>query len=591
MKLFFFLLCALCICSQAQTNFPEWSKGIVWYQIFPERFANGDPSNDPDFRKVLGHDSNNTKWKVRNWTSDWFAQEEYEQKLPCRFRDKLSLRRYGGDIKGIIDRIDYLNNLGVDAIYLNPVFEAVSHHKYDGAYFHHIDVNFGPDPEGDKKLLQSEVPDDISTWTWTSADKLFLQLIRELHKRKMYIVIDGVFNHTGREFFAFNDIVNNGRNSRFSDWYLIKEFDDHSTEKNEFDYKGWWNSKYLPEFNRNKEDLAEGPKQYIFDSVRRWMDPNEDGNPEDGIDGWRLDVARDVPIGFWKEWSKLVKSINPKAYITGELWELSPEFVGRGDVFDALMNYNFAFAVNNFFIARDKKIGIDEFKEKLEEIFNSYPMETCHILMNLLDSHDTDRLSSMILNPDREYDRNASEDNQEYNPAKPGKNVYDYMKLIIAFQMTWLGSPMIYYGDEAGMWGADDPHDRKPMLWDDLIYSNETIDAASGFKKGWGTYEVKADKNLIYYYKHLIKIRKNTPALKYGSVKFLNNENKNLVAFVREYNNSKCFVYINPSEEEIRVKLPSNNLQELLTEKEIIQKDNFILTIAPGSVQILNSPR
>lgn len=591
MRLFLFLLFAVYLNISAQFLFPEWSKGIVWYQIFPERFANGDPSNDPEFTKVLGRNTNDIKWNVREWTSGWYKQSDYEKNLPGTIRHKLSLRRYGGDLQGIIDRLDYLKDLGIDALYLNPVFEAVSHHKYDGASYHHIDVNFGPDPKGDREIIRSETPDDTSTWKWTSADKLFLKLVAEVHKRKMYIIIDGVFNHTGREFWAFSDIVKNGKDSKYSDWYLVHSFDDPSTKENEFDYKGWWNSKYLPEFNRTKDDLASGPKQYIFNSVRRWMDPNGDGNPEDGIDGWRLDVARDVPIGFWKQWSKLVKSINPQAYITGELWELSPEFVGKGDVFDALMNYNFAFAVNNYFIAQQKKISHDEFKKQLLEIFDTYPIETCHILMNLLDSHDTDRLSSMILNPDRDYDRDASEDNHNYNPAKPGKKEYDKLKLIAAFQMTWLGAPMIYYGDEAGMWGPDDPHDRKPMVWGDLEYENEVIDSLSGFNKGFGSYTVKADRELIDYYKKLIQLRKANLSLKLGSVKFMNIDNRNVVAFEREYadisGRDKCFVFINIGEKEYTTNIASSGVKELLTNKESFSNEgNVSLTIPALSVRI-----
>ena len=545
----------------SQSGNPEWSEGIIWYQIFPERFANGDSTNDPDFLKVSGKDTNYINWKVKSWTSDWFSEDEWEKRLPGKFRDKLSRRRYGGDIQGIIDHLDYLKELGVDAIYINPVFEAVSLHKYDASYYHHIDFNFGPHPSVDRKLAESEIPDDSTTWNWTSSDKLFLKLIREVHKREMYIIIDGVFNHTGREFWAFKDIIKNGKQSRYSDWYIIQKFDDPLTKENEFDYKGWWNSKSLPEFSRTENDLSEGPKNYIFNSTVRWMDPNNDGNPEDGIDGWRLDVARDVPIGFWKQWSRLVKSINPNAYLTGELWELAPEFVGKGDVFDALMNYNFAFAVNSFLIAQRNKISANEFSQQLQQIFDTYPENICHSLMNLLDSHDTDRLASMILNPDRNYDHDASDDNANYNPGKPSQRDFEIQKLIVAFQMTWLGAPMIYYGDEAGMWGADDPHDRKPMIWKNLKYDDENINALSGFKKGWGKYKVEVIEDLLQYYQKIIAIRKNHPALIKGTAKFLLTENDKLFAFRRDYisdaQSETCLVYFNLNDSEMNVTIPA----------------------------------
>ncbi|HSP87146.1 MAG TPA: alpha-amylase family glycosyl hydrolase, partial [Ignavibacteriaceae bacterium] len=392
MKSFLFLLIILVSFNNnfSQTKTPDWAKGIVWYQIFPERFANGDLTNDPEASNVF---INNKKipegWKVTEWTSNWFEASDWEKKLGGKVRDHLYERRYGGDILGIIDRLDYIKELGVGAIYLNPVFEAVSLHKYDGSTFQHIDVNFGSDPEGDRKLIAAEIPDDPKTWVWTQADKLFLKLIEETHSRGMRIVIDGVFNHTGVQFWAFQDIVKNGKNSKYKDWYIVKSFDDITTIENEFDYKGWWNAKSLPEFNRTSEDLHPGPKQYTFHATSRWLDPNNDGDPSDGIDGWRLDVARDVPMGFWEDWSKLVRSINPEAIIIGELWDLSPDFVSEDGAFTSLMNYNFAFAVNDFFIADKRKISASGFVDSLKKIDNTYPEENLDLLQNLIDSHDT----------------------------------------------------------------------------------------------------------------------------------------------------------------------------------------------------------
>ena len=150
------------------------------------------------------------------------GQSKWEKKLGGKFHDHLYERRYGGDIQGIIDHLDYLKDLGIGAIYLNPVFDAASLHKYDGSTYHHIDVNFGPDPAGDKKLIKTEIADDPKTWKWTSADKLFLKLIEEVHKRGMKIIIDGVFNHTGVQFWAFQDILRNGEKSKYKDWYRMK---------------------------------------------------------------------------------------------------------------------------------------------------------------------------------------------------------------------------------------------------------------------------------------------------------------------------------------------------------------------------------
>ena len=515
-----------------QSALPEWAKGIVWYQIFPERFANGDTNNEPAAEKVFKNDLFiPLNWKVSKWTSNWFEQSEWEKSLGGNFRDHLFQRRYGGDIQGIINHLDYLKDLGVGAIYLNPVFDAVSLHKYDGSTFHHIDINFGANPVNDEQKIKNEIPHEPSTWIWTSADSIFLKLIQEVHNRGMKIIIDGVFNHTGIQFWAFQDILEKGENSAYKDWYIVKSFDDPTTIQNEFDYKGWWGTKFLPEFNRTTDDLHEGPKQYIFHSTLRWMDPNDDGDPSDGIDGWRLDVAREVPIGFWKDWRRLVKSINPDAIIIGELWELSPDFISENGVFDALMNYNFAFAVNEFFIANKNQIKVSEFIEKLKEIDLTYPGEYLDVLQNLVDSHDTDRLLSMIVNPDRGYDRDANERNPNYSPTKPDAVHYETQKLIAVFQMTYRGAPMIYYGDEVGMWGADDPHDRKPMIWDELKYDDEIITNESGFKKGFGQFKVEQNREPLNFYKRLAHLRKNNLALRKGTLNILysNDEKKSFV--------------------------------------------------------------
>ncbi|HEX3074376.1 MAG TPA: glycoside hydrolase family 13 protein, partial [Ignavibacteriales bacterium] len=507
--------------SFAQENYPEWARGIVWYQIFTERFANGDKTNDPAAEKVYLIGQPSDKWKIKEWNSNWFSQDEWEKARRGIFRDKLSDRRYGGDIQGIIDRLDYIKSLGVNAIYLNPVFEAPSLHKYDDSTFHHIDINFGPDPAGDLEMIAQEDPGNPDTWKWTSADKLFLKLISEIHNRGMKVIIDGVFNHVGIKFWAFRDLYEKGESSKYKDWFRVTSFDDPNTPQNEFDYKGWWGTKFLPEFNRDSVTLASGPKNYIFAITKRWMNPDNNEATSDGIDGWRLDVANEVPLGFWREWNKLVKSVNPNAYITGELWHFSPEYVGKGDVFDALMNYPYAAAIMKYFAGQKQKIAASDFIDSLKAIDAVYPENSVHILQNMLGSHDTERFSSMVSNPDREYDREALEENPDFNPGKPEQKYYESEKLIAAFHFTYKGAPLIYYGDEAGMWGGDDPHNRKPMIWKDIKYDDEVIDSSTGFKKGWGAYKVEVDEDLLEFYKRAIALRNSHPALKLGGLKFI----------------------------------------------------------------------
>jgi glycosidase len=581
----------------AQNSFPDWAKGIVWYQIFPERFANGDITNDPAPDKIFPGESAPPNWKITPWTSSWFSQSQWEKNLGGKVRDHINKRRYGGDIQGIIDHLDYLKDLGIKGIYLNPVFDAVSLHKYDGSTYHHMDINFGPDPSGDKLLIASETPDDPKTWKWTSADRLFLQLVQEVHKRGMKIIIDGVFNHVGTQFWAFRDLVKNQQNSRFKNWFQVLSFDNPATPQNEFDYKGWWNAKSLPQYNRTKDDLNPGPKQYIFNSTKRWMDPNGNGSYSDGIDGWRLDVARDVPLGFWKDWNKLVKSINPKAIIVAELWELSPDFISDTGPFDALMNYSFAFAVDKYFIADKKKISTSGFIDRLKEIMKTYPQKNQDVLQNLVDSHDTERLSSMIKNPDREYDRDGNEGNPDYDPGKPDKKDYEMQKLIAAFQMTYKGAPMIYYGDEVGMWGADDPHDRNPMVWSNLKYDDEIINESSGFHKGFGIFKVEQNKDVLAFYKKIISVHNSNPALLDGDVKFIySNDATAVFAFERSDNDERIICVFNTGmniqDFVIKLDIKKFTWQDLLSGDKgtSVNEENssagLKINIPPGSVKI-----
>ncbi|MBN2000567.1 alpha-amylase, partial [candidate division KSB1 bacterium] len=335
---------------------PGWAKSVIWYQIFPERFRDGDPGNNPTLADIKGADPVDPPkdWKIHPWESDWYELQDYEKKNGERQLWKhLLRRRYGGDIQGIIDKLDYLQDLGITAIYLNPVFLSPSHHKYDGESYHHIDPNFGPDPEGDRKLIAGENPLDPSTWAWTSADELALQLISKAHSRGMKIIFDGVFNHLGRESFAFQDVVKNQQNSPYKDWFIIKSWENPETGSR-FDYQGWFGVKSLPELRENSTGIADGPRQYIFDATKRWMNPKGKGI-EFGVDGWRLDVAYCIDHIFWKKWRKHVRSINPEAYLTAEIVDTPDKVLPymQGDEFDGEMNYNFAFACAEFFFNPD----------------------------------------------------------------------------------------------------------------------------------------------------------------------------------------------------------------------------------------------
>ncbi|MDP2208350.1 MAG: alpha-amylase family glycosyl hydrolase [Bacteroidota bacterium] len=245
---------------------PEWAKTAIWYQIFPERFRNGDLNNDPKLSDIRGswpHDPV-TEWNITPWNSDWYKLQPWEEKNKKGFYYNAQLRRYGGDVQGIIDKLDYLSELRITAIYLNPIFESPSLHKYDATFYHHVDNNFGPNPELDVEIWSKENPADPSTWLWTSADSLFLKLIRECHNRNMKIIIDGVFNHVGMTFWAFEDVKKNKEKSAYYDWFTIKQWDNPVTTKDEFEYKGWYGVKELPE-------LKEGPNGFDNDPYKNFF--------------------------------------------------------------------------------------------------------------------------------------------------------------------------------------------------------------------------------------------------------------------------------------------------------------------------------
>ena len=552
---------------------PDWAKDAIWYQIFPERFCNGDATNDPTVESLVGTwpYETQTEWEVMPWTSDWYKLQPWEEKNERGFYYNAQLRRYGGDIQGIIDKLDYLENLGINAIYLNPVFESSSSHKYGCSMYHHIDNNFGPDPIGDEKQWKNEIPNKPETWQWTSADLLFLELIEKVHQRDMKIIIDGVFNHTGIPFWALQDVKLNGKNSEFADWFTIKSFDNPSTDKDEFEYECWFGITDLPELKEDKDGLIEPIKEHIFAVAKRWMDPNGDGNPDDGVDGWRLDVADMVGQQFWSDFREWTKSINPDCYLVGEVWwkdymkniqyNAAP-WLGD-DGFDAVMNYRFGDAVFKFFNDEKKQISATKFDKMLTQIRQDYGSERCLILQNLVDSHDLERFASAVVNPDRWMDHAS---NLQYDPQfltrKPNEYEQQKQKLILAFQFTYLGTPYIYYGDEVGMWGADDPDCRKPMIWKELDYDDEKM---LPFGKTKFAETVEVDEELLHYYKSLIQLRKNYVSLRRGYYKTVLADNKiGLFAFERKFGDEKIIAIFNSSKTEQAI--PNN----LFDEKETV---------------------
>lgn len=550
---------------------PDWANDAVFYQIFPERFRNGDLSNDPTRESLeTPIDRVPESWEITPWTSDWYARAPWEVARGEDFyEDGVFDRRYGGDLQGVVDKLDYMRDLGINTIYFNPVFYARSLHKYDGNTFHHVDPHFGPDPAGDFALMATETSDP-STWQWTEADLLFLSLLEEAHARNIRVIIDGVFNHTGRDFFAFDDLRRNQQDSPYTEWYIVNAWDDPATaDVNEFNYEGWWGVETLPVFadNADGSDLHPAPKQYVFDATTRWMDPNGDGNPEDGIDGWRLDVANEVPLQFWADWNDHVFSLNPEAYTVTEIWHDAAQFLADGG-FSATMNYHgFAFPVKGFLI--DGTSEPSTFASMINERREEYPMEMQFVLQNLIDSHDTDRLASMIVNEARQpyeneesaerygYDwgsRVSPRNTDHYLVRAPNEREWQIQKLVALFQMTYVGAPMIYYGTEAGMWGADDPDDRKPMVWDDLTYDPETRDPLGRPRPAD---PVAFNHDLFAFYKDVISLRQEHAALRRGDFEVLAaDDDSNTLVYSRSLEGETYVIVLNRSDDTHTIRVP-----------------------------------
>ncbi|HMP72127.1 MAG TPA: glycoside hydrolase family 13 protein [Kiritimatiellia bacterium] len=528
------------------TFVPAWARDAVWYQIFPERFRNGCPASNPVASDIM--DKPFPEWSVARWGQDWYAREGWEASRNS-FWDVVFYRRFGGDLVGVRDKLDYLQDLGINAIYLNPVFMSPTLHKYDASCFHHVDPTFGPDREGDMAMLAAaNETEDPATWVWTAADRLLLDLIRDVHARGMRIILDGVFNHTGKRFFAFEDLKRNGKASRYRDWYKIKSW---SKDGKQFVHEGWFGHESLPEFGRSETDLYPAVKDYIFNITRRWMDPDGDGDPSDGIDGWRLDVAFCVPHLFWKDWRKLVKSIRPDAYLTAEIVTLATEYV-QGDEFDAVMNYMWLYPSVSFFTDGHGAITARQFREELDALRSAYPPEVSYVVQNLYDSHDVGRIASVMNNPamlpvedfERYFHLSRVRHGGEFVTTKPSPKAFELLRQMVIFQMTYIGAPMIYYGTEVGMWGANDPDDRQPMFWEDIVYDDEThtpTDRVPSSSRG-------PDVGLYHFYKQAIALRHNHPVLRHGGLEWVETGDSRVLAYLRKGEGRSVLVVLNASD-------------------------------------------
>ncbi len=485
---------------------PDWAKGAVMYQIFVDRFYNGDKDNDVEtgeYSYIGAHTE-----RVREWS-----------KIPAA----MGVREfYGGDLKGIMDKLDYLQDLGVEVLYLNPVFVSPSNHKYDCQDYDYVDPHYGIILEDRDGLLQDGDHDNSHAEKYIrrvtdkqnleAGNKYFAELVEELHKRGMKIILDGVFNHCG----SFNKWMDRERIYEGQEGYApgayvsaespyrsFFDFRDENAWPYNDTYDGWWTHDTLPKLN------YEGSRRlydYILEVGKKWV------SPPYSVDGWRLDVAADLGHTnsfnhqFWKDFRKAVKEANPEALILAEHYG-NPEGWLQGDEWDSVMNYDAFMEPVTWFLTGMEKHS-DEYREDLygnsdafigamKNHMHSLHMSALHTAMNELSNHDHSRFLTRT---------NRTVGRISYMSPEAAEHNVDLavMREAIAIQMTWPGAPTIYYGDEAGVCGFTDPDNRRTYPWG------------------------SENKDLLLFYKKMISIHKKYKILRTGSLKFLWNDYQGL---------------------------------------------------------------
>lgn len=542
---------------------PDWAKGAVWYQIFVERFRNANPVNDPRPPEFF----------LAPWNSDYetvtvdeldlararAAGEPVPRSLNPHRRggqlgNVLPDRRYGGDLEGVVEKLDELHDLGVTALYLNPIFHAHTSHKYDASDYRHIDPAFaGPGRTDAEAAAVARETADPTTWTLTAADRyLFDTLAPEVHRRGMHLVLDGVWNHTGTEFWAFRDIIARGVESPYKDWFQCEfatpeKFPDWRDAMLDvrpghlIGWKSWGGASRnggLPEFARDRATgrLQPDVERHIFDIARRWSP---------AIDGWRLDVVPDLPRPFWRAWSDHIRALNPDAALYAEVWFDATGYFSAPDApktFDGQMNYPFAMPAVRW-LRGDADMPADKLADRFRRVFHHAPQHDL-VQMNLFGSHDTERLASMLANPGgaggaggRDYDQQASPTtNRNYDANRPSPEVYQRVALGAALQAVMPGSPMVYYGDEYGMYGADDPDCRKPLPWPD--------------RGPYASSDQAADPALRAHFRAWLRLRSDPelgPVLRYGDVRYSAPPGLDAIVIERRLNDRLALAILNRS--------------------------------------------
>ncbi len=514
---------------------PDWAKGAVMYQIFTDRFYNGDKSNDVETNEYyyIGDYSR----RVTNW-------DKYPANMGVR-------EFYGGDLQGVMDKLDYLQDLGVEVVYFNPLFVSPSNHKYDIQDYDYIDPHYGKIVDDGGEVLPNGVTDNSQATKYKkrttglknleASNELFIKLVEELHRRGMKVILDGVFNHCGsfnkwmdreRIYEGEEDYEPGAYVSADSPYRSYFRFFKEGPENWPYNgnYDGWWGHDTLPKLNYEDSVKLEN---YILYIGRKWV------SPPYNVDGWRLDVAADLGRSneynheFWQKFRRAVKDANPNALILAEHYGDPSDWL-KGDEWDTVMNYDAFMEPVTWFLtgmekhsdeAREELLGnIDNFIGSMAHHMSNMLTPSLQVAMNELSNHDHSRFLTRTNHMVGRVEHLGPEAANEYvNKA--------VMREAVVMQMTWVGAPTVYYGDEAGVCGFTDPDNRRTYPWG------------------------HEDQELIAFHKEAIRIHKEHPALKTGSLKILGGE-ENILSYARFKGHDRIIVVINNRSERAEVKVP-----------------------------------
>ena len=514
---------------------PDWAKGAVMYQIFTDRFYNGDKSNDVE-------------------TNEYYYIGDYSQRVTNwdKYPANMGVREfYGGDLQGVMDKLDYLQDLGVEVVYFNPLFVSPSNHKYEIQDYDYIDPHYGKIVDDGGEVLPNGVTDNSQATKYKkrttglknleASNELFIKLVEELHRRGMKVILDGVFNHCGsfnkwmdreRIYEGEEDYEPGAYVSADSPYRSYFRFFKEGPENWPYNgnYDGWWGHDTLPKLNYEDSVKLEN---YILYIGRKWV------SPPYNVDGWRLDVAADLGRSneynheFWQKFRRAVKDANPNALILAEHYGDPSDWL-KGDEWDTVMNYDAFMEPVTWFLtgmekhsdeAREELLGnIDNFIGSMAHHMSNMLTPSLQVAMNELSNHDHSRFLTRTNHMVGRVEHLGPEAANEYvNKA--------VMREAVVMQMTWVGAPTVYYGDEAGVCGFTDPDNRRTYPWG------------------------HEDQELIAFHKEAIRIHKEHPALKTGSLKILGGE-ENILSYARFKGHDRIIVVINNRSERAEVKVP-----------------------------------